>query len=161
DFSVTSPGFFYSINGSQANPILTLVRGQTYTFDINTDSIHPFEILSPGVLSNNIFHGTITYTVPTVVSNYSYICSVHFFGAQILTVAPTPPPPPLIHILGVAISNNVFLRSTGTNGWSINPELSTNLTTTNWFALTVLTNSLLNGTNDTICGRPLGTNLFF
>jgi len=161
DFSVTSPGFFYSINGSQANPILTLVRGQTYTFDINTDSIHPFEILSPGVVNNNISHGTITYTVPTVVSNYNYICSVHFFGAQILTVAPTPPPPPLIHILGVAISNNVFLRSTGTNGWSINPEFSTNLTTTNWFALTVLSNSFVNGTNDTICGRPSGTNLFF
>ena len=161
DFSVTSPGFFYTINGNQPNPTLTLVRGQTYTFDINTDSIHPFEILSPGVVNNNISHGTITYTVPTVVSNYNYICSVHFFGAQILTVAPTPPPPPLIHILGVAISNNVFLRSTGTNGWSINPEFSTNLTTTNWFALTVLSNSFVNGTNDTICGRPSGTNLFF
>jgi hypothetical protein len=161
DFSVTSPGFFYAINGNQPNPTLTLVRGQTYTFAVNADSNHPFLINSPGVQSNNISQGTITYTVPTVASNYTYICSIHGFGAQILTVAPTPPPPPTIHILGLTVSNNVFLRSTGTNGWSINPEFSTNLTTTNWFALTVLSNRFLNGTNDTFCGRPPGTNLFF
>src|SRR5882672_9601712 len=121
DFNVTSPGFFYAINGNQPNPTLTLVRGQTYTFAINTDPIHPFEILSPGVLNNNISQGVITYTVPTVASNYNYICSVHFFGAQINTVDPTPPPPPTIRILSLAVSNNVVLRSTGTNGWSVNP----------------------------------------
>ncbi len=27
DFTVTSPGFFYAINGNQPNPTLTLVRG--------------------------------------------------------------------------------------------------------------------------------------
>jgi hypothetical protein len=161
DFTVTSPGFFYSINGNQPNPTLTLVRGQTYTFAINTDSVHPFEILSPGVENNNISHGTITYTVPNVASNYNYICSVHFFGAQIITVAPTPPPPPTIRILSLAVSNNLVLRSTGTNGWSVNPEFSTNLTTTNWFALSVLSNNFLNGINETFCGRPPGTNVFF
>ena len=161
DFTVTSPGFFYAINGNQPNPTITLVRGQTYTFAVNTDSIHPFEILSPGVLNNNISHGTITYTVPTVASNYNYICSIHFFGAQIITVAPAQPPPPTIRILSLAVSNNVVLRSTGTNGWSVNPECSTNLATTNWFALTILSNSFLNGINETICGRPPGTNLFF
>src|SRR5437870_13195123 len=72
DFTVTSPGFFYAINGNQPNPTITLVRGQTYTFAVNTDSIHPFEILSPGVLNNNISQGIITYTVPTVASNYNY-----------------------------------------------------------------------------------------
>jgi len=161
DFTVTSPGFFYAINGNQPNPTITLVRGQTYTFAVNTDSIHPFEILSPGVLNNNISQGIITYTVPTVASNYNYICSIHFFGAQIITVAPTPPPPPVIRILSLAVSNNVVLRSTGTNGWSVNPEFSTNLTTTNWFALSVLSNSFQKGINETICGRPPGTNLFF
>ena len=135
DFTVTSPGFFYAINGNQPNPTITLVRGQTYTFAVNTDSIHPFEILSPGVLNNNISQGIITYTVPTVASNYNYICSIHFFGAQIITVAPTPPPPPVIRILS--------------------------LTTTNWFALSVLSNSFQKGINETICGRPPGTNLFF
>lgn len=161
DFSVTSPGFFYAINGNQPNPTLTLVRGQTYTFSVNTESDHPFKILSPGVVNNNISQGTITYTVPTVASNYSYICSIHFFGAQILTVAPTPPPPPAIQILSLAVSNNVVLRSTGTNGWSVNPEFSTNLTTTNWFALTVLSNRFQNGISETICGRPPGSNVFF
>src|SRR6266487_2377624 len=159
DFTVTSPGFFYAINGNQPNPTLTLVRGQTYTFAVNSSSIHPFEILSPGVQNNNIAQGTITYTVPTVASNYSYICSIHFFGAQILTVAP-PPPPPTIRILNLAVSNKVVLRSTGTNGWGVSPEFSTNLTTTNWFALSVLSNRFLNGINETFCGRPPGTNVF-
>jgi len=57
--------------------------------------------------------------------------------------------------------NNVVLRSTGTNGWSVNPEFSTNLTTTNWFALTVLSNRFQNGISETICGRPPGSNVFF
>jgi len=161
DFSVTSPGFFYSINGNQPNPTLTLVRGQTYTFAVNSSSVHPFEILSPGVLNNNISQGIITYTVPTVASNYNYICSIHLFGAQIITVAQALPPPPTIRILGLALSSNVVLRSIGTNGWSVNPEFSTNLTTTNWFALSVLSNNFLNGINETICGRPPGTNVFF
>ena len=161
DFNVTSPGFFYTINGNQPNPTLTLIRGRTYTFAVNSSSIHPFEILSPGVVNNNISQGTITYTVPDIASNYTYICSIHFFGGQIVTVAPPPPPPPPpIHILSLAVSNNVFLRSTGTNGWSVNPEYSTNLTTTNWFALSVLSNRFLNGINETFCGRPPGTNVF-
>ena len=161
DFTVTSPGLFYAINGNQPNPTLTLVRGQTYTFAVDSSSVHPFEILSPGGLNNNISQGTITHTVPAVASNYTYICSIHGFGAQILTVAPNPPPPPTIHILGLALSNNLVLRSTGTNGWGVSPEYSTNLTTTNWFALSVLSNSFLNGINETICGRPPDTNVFF
>jgi hypothetical protein len=160
DFTVTSPGFFYAINGNQPNPTLTLVRGQTYTFAVNAGPTHPFLINSPGVVNNNISQGTITYTVPTAVSNYTYICSIHGFGAQIITVAPSPPPPPTIHILSLAVSNNIVLRSTGTNGWSVNPEYSTNLTTTNWFALSVLSNRFLNGINETFCGRPPGSNVF-
>lgn len=161
DFSVTSPGFFYSINGNAPNPTLTLVRGQTYTFAVNASSIHPFLIRSPGVLNNNISQGTITYTVPNVVSNYSYICSIHGFGAQILTVAAqTTPPPPVIQILSLSVSNNLVVRSTGTNGWSVNPEFSTNLASTNWAALSVLSNNFLNGINETICGRPPASNVF-
>jgi hypothetical protein len=159
DFTVTSPGFFYAINGSQPNPTLTLVRGRTYTFAVNSSSIHPFEILSPGVVNNNISQGTITYTVPTADSNYTYICSIHGFGAQIITVAPASPPP-TIRILSLAVSNNVVLRSTGTNGWSVKPEFSTNLATTNWFALSVISNSFINGVNETICGRPPDSNVF-
>lgn len=160
DFAVTSPGFFYAINGNQPNPTLTLVRGQTYTFSINSDAFHPFFINSPGVQNNNISQGTITYTVPTVASNYNYFCSVHGFGAQILTVAPAPPPAPTVRILSLAVSNNIVLRSSGTNGWSVDPQYSTNLATTNWFALSVLSNRFLDGINETICGRPPGSNVF-
>ena len=161
DFTVTSPGYFYVISGMQPNPTITLVRGKTYTFAINTSSIHPFLINSPGVNNNNISQGTITYTVPTAAANYSYICSIHGFGGQILTVAPAPPPPPpKIRLLSLSLGSNVVLRSTGTNTWSVHPEYTTNLATTNWFALTVLTNRYLSGTNETICGRPPGTKVF-
>jgi hypothetical protein len=54
DFTVTTPGFSYTINSSGPNPNLTLVRGKTYTFSINAASNHPFEILSAGVLNNNV-----------------------------------------------------------------------------------------------------------
>jgi len=160
DFTVTSPGFFYSINGNQPNPTLTLIRGRTYTFAVNASSIHPFLINSPGVQNNNISQGTITYTVPMAASNYNYFCSIHGFGAQIITVAPPPPPPPTIRILSLSLSNNLVLRSTGTNGWSVNPEFSTNLNVTNWFALIVLSNNFLDGINETFCGRPPASNVF-
>lgn len=154
DFTVTSPGFFYTINANQPNPTLTLVRGKTYTFAVNASSIHPFLIESAGVVNNNISQGTITFTVPNVVSNYTYVCSIHGFGGQILTVAPPPPAPPKINILSLTIGSNLVLRSTGTNTWSVIPEYSTNLAATNWFALTVVTNFFSAGTNETICGLP-------
>jgi hypothetical protein len=160
DFTVTSPGFFYAISGMQPNPTLTLERGKTYTFAVNAGPTHPFLINSPGVQNNNISQGTITYTVPNVASNYSYICSIHGFGAQILTVPPQPPPPPTIKLLSLTVSSNLVLLSTGTNGWSVNPQFSTNLGSTNWFALAVLTNRFLSGTNETICGRPPGDSVF-
>src|SRR5262245_23688227 len=134
DFTVTSPGSFYAINQEQPNPTITLVRGQTYTFAVNASSSHPFRILSAGVLNNNANQGTITYPFPTLASNYTYICSLHGFGGRIITVEPTPPPPPTIRLLSLTVSDNLVLRSTGTNGWSVNPEYSTNLTATNWFA---------------------------
>ena len=39
-------------------------------------------------------------------------------------------------------------------------QYSTNLATTNWFGLAVLTNSFRNGINETICGRPPGDRIF-
>src|SRR5262245_38347547 len=161
DFTVTTPGFFYAISGMQPNPTLTLVRGNTYTFSVNAGPTHPFKINSPGVANNNISQGTITYTVPNVASNYSYICSVHGFGAQIITIPPTPPPPPpTIELLSLSVGSNLVLVSTGTNTWSVNPQFSTNLTSTNWYALAVITNRFLSGTNETICGRPPGDSVF-
>jgi hypothetical protein len=157
DFSVTSPGFSYTINSMPNNPTLTLVRGKTYTFSVSTSAIHPFRINSAGVVNNNISSGTITYTVPLVASNYIYECSIHHFSGTILTVPASPPPPPTIRILGLSVGTNITLTSTGTDTWSVIPEFTTNLTTTNWFALTVQTNRYFTGTNETICGKPPGS----
>lgn len=163
DFTVTSPGFFYSINGASPNPTLTLVRGQTYTFAVNTSVNHPFQILSPGsVLGNNTSSGTITYTVATnapATNNPGYWCSVHngIFGL-ILTV--DPPVAPVISITDFKVGTNIVLRSTGSAAWRVLPEYTTNLSTTNWLGLTVETNTFANGTNETICGKPPGDNVY-
>ena len=167
DFSVTSPGFFYGINGASPNPTLTLVRGKTYTFAVNATCGpfgHPFEIINPGVVvNNNTCSGTISYTVATnapATNNPGYICSIHFFGGTILAVDPPASAPPTIQIVGLAVSNNIVLTSTGTNTWSVLPEFSTNLVTTNWFSLTVQSNNFANGTNETFCGKPPGEAVF-
>lgn len=157
DFSVTSPGSSYTINGLSANPVLTLVRGQTYTFAVTTSGVHPFRINAPAgtTTGNNTSSGTITFFVPTNAVNYTYQCSIHGFGAAIQTI-----PPPAIRIVNVALATNLTVRSLGTNNWRLLPQFSTNLATTNWFNLTVETNRFANGTNETICGRPSGSNLF-
>ena len=89
DFTVTSPGFFFQFTGlSGANPVLTLQRGRTYRFQVNTSSIHPFEILDapPGsVTNNNISNGTLTFAVPAGEGNYRYHCTFHGFGNDINT----------------------------------------------------------------------------
>jgi hypothetical protein len=161
DFAVRTPGsqFSFQINGVNG-PTLTLVRGQTYTFDVQTTvSFHPFHIESTGVTSNNIDTGTMTYTVPTANSNYFYNCVVHgdLMRGEIVTV---PPPTPVIQILSLEVNSNLVVTSTGTNGWTVNPEYSTNLATTNWFALTVQTNRFFTGTNETVCGKPPGSPIF-
>ena len=163
DFTATSPGFIFEINNANT-PILTLIRGRTYTFDVDTAcGFHPFRINSPGTQNNPTCSGTLTYTVPLTAQNYTYDCDVH--GTQmrgtILTVDPPPPPqPPTIKILRLSVSTNLTLTSTGTNTWTVNPEYSTNLLTTNWYSLTVQSNRFVGGTNETYCGKPPGNNVF-
>src|SRR5262245_31146158 len=163
DFTVTTPNaqFAFNINGVNS-ATLTLVRGQTYTFQVNTTpGFHPFHIESPGVVNNDISTGTMTYTVPTAADNYVYFCTIHGLSMQgnISTIEPSSPPPS-IKILSLSVSNNIVLISTATNTWNMLPEFNTDLGSTNWFALTVETNRFANGTNETICGRPTGTNVF-
>lgn len=90
DFVVTSPGFFFSFSGvSGQNPQLTLTRGRTYTFQVNTSSIHPFRITGApagSVTNNDISSGILTFKVPTAAANYAYDCSIHLFGNTIVTV---------------------------------------------------------------------------
>jgi plastocyanin len=163
DFTVTTPNaqFSFRINGVDS-PTLTLVRGRTYTFEIaTTPGFHPFRIRSTGVVNNNISSGTVTYTVPLDAANYTYDCTLHgaSMQGQILTI--DPPTPPVIRILGLSFElDRIVVRSLGTNSWTVNPEYSTNLSSTNWFALTVQTNRFANGTNETYCGRPQGDNVF-
>ena len=160
DFTVRTPTFAFTIN-NVVSPTLTLVRGRTYTFDVDTIcGFHPFRVNSPGVDASSLCFGLLTYVVPTNAANYYYDCSVHgqSLRGEILTVAP--PPLPLVRIVSFNFTSNLVLRSTGTNNLTIFPEYKTNLNQTNWFALTVQTNRFLNGTNETICGRPPGSNVF-
>ena len=159
DFAITSPNFYYVTNGTAVqNPTLYLMRGKAYTFSINTSSIHPFKINSAGAPSTGMTSGSFTYTVPMAVSNYTYQCTVHGFGGQIITYGP--PPAPSVKIVNLKVTTNVVIRSTGTNNWSVNPEYKTDVTSTAWAPLTVTSNFYLLGTNETICGKPPGTNIF-
>ncbi|HKX62435.1 MAG TPA: hypothetical protein VJS65_11330 [Verrucomicrobiae bacterium] len=71
-----------------------------------------------------------------------------------------PPSPPTFRILSLAVESNLVLTSTGTDGWDVSPEFTTNQLTTNWHALMVQTNRFRSGTNEFICGRPPGSNVF-
>jgi hypothetical protein len=170
DFSVSTPGdeFVYLINGTNNSPTITLVRGKTYTFDLNCSDDHPFAIgtdvgfpAPPGVSgANGLSTGTITYAVPLNATNCVYYCVVHDFSGliQFVDAAPTPP---AVKIVGITVGTNIALtmQQTTTNGFSFIPEANTNLTTTNWFALTVQSNKFANGTNQIWCGKPIGNNV--
>lgn len=90
-FSVSNAGFSaWSIDG-QDNPSLTLVRGETYQFDLQAvPSIHPFYIKTAnstgsgnqftlGVTNNGASgNTTITFTVPgTAPDTLHYNCGNH------------------------------------------------------------------------------------
>jgi len=89
DFKVTSPGFFFAFSGvSGQNPVITLQRGRTYRFDVDTDDIHPFEIINApagSVTGNNTSAGIVTFTVPATAQDYAYKCTIHGFGNTIKT----------------------------------------------------------------------------
>jgi hypothetical protein len=156
DFSVTAPGFFYSFSTPSGpiagqNPTITVVRGETYTFAINTSSSHPFRINSTGVSNNATFSGTITWKVPLAESNYTYRCTLHPFGGNIITVP--------VRVARFTVGTNLVLRTTAPSNYSVFPEFKTTMAGSNWLALTVQTNRFLLGTNETICGLPSGSNV--
>jgi hypothetical protein len=169
DFSVTTPNdqYAYLINGLDNNPTITLIRGKTYTFAINTDPNHPFAIgtaigfpAPPGVSGNATSSGTITFNVPSNATDCVYYCVIHDFAGQIHMV--DSPKPPQVNIVGLSVDTNLILTTVQatTNGFSFLPEGNINLATTNWFALTVRSNRFANGTNEIFCGKPPGTNMF-
>lgn len=89
-------GGFYTINGG-TNPSLTLQRGATYQFTINSAG-HPFYIMQIqgtdptnawtfGVSGNGTTNGTLTFTVPSGAPNtLFYDCSVHSAMTGVITV---------------------------------------------------------------------------
>lgn len=177
DFTITTPEGpdvrAFTINGVSNSPTITLVRGRTYTFEINTTpGFHPFVFGSlvgenlpfgptpEGVSGDNTTTGTATFNVPIDAPDCGYYCNVHGFSGLIQMV--DPPPPPTVQIVGLTVGTNLVLTSTttDTNATPLAPEFSTNLLATNWFALTVNTNRFFDGTNETICGRPPGDAIF-
>ena len=87
-FTVTNSGASaYQIDGSN-NPTLTLVRGFTYTFNVNASG-HPFFIktsastgtgnqYNTGVTNNGVQVGTLTFVVPSnAPATLYYICQYH------------------------------------------------------------------------------------
>jgi hypothetical protein len=111
-YTVTNSGASdYLINGSN-DPTLTLVRGSTYTFNVNATG-HPFWIktaavtgtgsaYSTGVTNNGTPSGTVTFVVPSdAPATLYYICQFH--GSMVGTINV------------VDANNNVFLDSSPNN----------------------------------------------
>jgi len=86
------------------DPTLTLVRGCTYTFNLNTGG-HPFLIKSvsgngtgnmynSGVSGNGTQVGTLTFTVPmNAPDTLYYNCSLHVFMGGTINITNGGPPP--------------------------------------------------------------------
>ena len=92
NYTVTVVGGVFYLNGV-SKPALTLVKGQTYVFDVSdpTNNNHPFRILNTngvqwtdGVAINNTAGSagaTVTFTVPrNAPKNLAYYCTVHGTG---------------------------------------------------------------------------------
>jgi hypothetical protein len=104
---VSSPSLAYQING-QTEPTLTLTRGRTYTFALDsTVSAHPFNIKTVGGVtgatddfnegvtpSNDLSSGTLTFAVPAdAPASLFYQCAIHsFMTGSIQVVAATAVP---------------------------------------------------------------------
>jgi len=97
-YTVTNSGASaYTIDGA-SNPTLNLLRGFTYTFNVNASG-HPFWIktsqvtgtgsaYSNGVTNNGTASGTITFAVPyDAPSTLYYICQFH--GVMVGTISIT------------------------------------------------------------------------
>ncbi len=100
DFAVSAPTFTaYVVNGTN-NPTLNLVRGQTYTFNVNSPG-HPFFIkttqvtgsgstFDTGVTNNGATAGTVTFAVPaSAPATLFYQCGVHSAMTGTLAITTT------------------------------------------------------------------------
>ena len=110
-FNVTNDGANAYIINSQSNPDLTLVRGRTYTFNVNASG-HPFAIksvqgpgtgnlFSEGVTNNEADTGVVTFVVPADAPDTLYYdCEAH--GAMTGT----------LHIISIGSGDGSLLAPT-------------------------------------------------
>jgi hypothetical protein len=168
----------FAINNS---PPLTLTAGQTYTFNINTASIHPMEIVTSTPSTGTAPHytnaspltissGPMTLIIPATnfPTTLYYECSQHFFYGVITVVAPVEPAPPSNHIISIVLTpTTVTMTSDGTNTtYNLVPQFDSNIVDGNWqdvTNVTGVTNIFSNGTNTTTFNRldsVCGSNVF-
>jgi len=164
----------FIINGSN-NPTLTLTRGVTYVFRLTGLSIHPFFIKTnltttsggqwtSGVVNNGSISTDVIFTVPVtplpsaLTNTLFYHCGNHPTMGGLLPIV-DPVGPSSVKIVYITVSNNIAIASTGTNTWSVTPQCNCNLATTNWIAITNISNTFTNGTNFTTFGITNATAL--
>jgi hypothetical protein len=176
NFTVTTPNFIYSVNGLPAtgapgefvqnSPTLTVTAGNTYTFTMEANSIHPMGIATnstfppssseyPNASPQIVSSGTITLTIPATnfPSTLYYECNNHGFYGIINVLPPTGAPPRNI-IISIAVGTNVVVTSTGTNTtYTLVPQFNSNLVSGTWQTVPNFTNTFSNGTNITSFGR--------
>jgi hypothetical protein len=181
NFTVTTTNLIYSVNNLpstgapgdfvQNSPTLTVTAGNTYTFTMMAQSIHPMVVgtnfsttpaISPstyeysGASPQIVSSGTITMTIPATnfPSTLYYQCNVHGFYGIINVLPPTGAPPRNFIISIVVGSTNVVVTSTGTNTtYTLVPQFNSNLVSGVWQAVPGYTNAFSNGTNVTSFGR--------
>jgi hypothetical protein len=167
-FSVGNSGSSsYLINGV-SDPNLSLVRGFSYTFQVNASG-HPFWIKSvqgngtgnaynSGVSDNGTAIGSVQFTVPTnAPSQLFYNCQFHSPMTGELNIED----PPEIVITQFVAGTNLLVVSTGTDALNVGIETSSNLVSGGWTPLSVVGNSFSNGTNTTQISTPVEASAFF
>ena len=115
-FTVSNSGnSAYVVNGVN-NPVLTLTRGQTYTFDITSGAAHPFFIktvqgngagnaYNNGVTNNGATSGTLTFTVPLdAPATLFYNCGNHVPMTAQINVIPEPSAIVAVAALGLVVA---------------------------------------------------------
>jgi hypothetical protein len=154
-FDVTStPGvsydFDYDLDGTSdtSNPTITLVRGATYNFNLNTPG-HPFYLktiqstgtgnqYTSGVTNNGATNGTVTFTVPmNAPSTLYYNCSIHSAMTGVINVLDVTSPSQTLG--SITSTSSATLASTTLYGQTVVGNLISTSTATSTFggAITV------------------------